>query len=142
MTEKNWTRFSPLLRPPTFKGIRSVVELQLEDIIGCSVGVQSRRSGLASPDETVLSAEDDDWTVDELHQELLSLRCAEGMKGTMRHTNSEGRGAGPYFQAVYLQTILTCIINSRSQLTVLLSNHVLPVSCTHTHTTITPLQLE
>lgn len=85
----NWTCLSSLSRPsrwPTFEGIRSVVELQLEDVIGGSVGVQSRRSGLASPDEAVLSAEDDDWTVDELHQELLRLRCAEGTNGTVRHT--------------------------------------------------------
>lgn len=62
------------------------MELQLENIIGCSVGVQSRHSGLTSPDETVLSTEDDDWTVDEFHQELLSLHCTEGMNGIMRHT--------------------------------------------------------
>lgn len=69
----------------TFKGISSIVELQLENIIRCTVGVQSCHSGLTSPNEPVLPTEDDDWTVDEFHQELLSLRCAEGMNGIMRH---------------------------------------------------------
>lgn len=57
----------------TFKGVSAVVELQLENVVRCSVGVQSRQSWLASADETVLAAKDDDGTVDELHQELLRL---------------------------------------------------------------------
>lgn len=69
----------------TFKGISSIVELQLENVKRSSVGVQSRHSGLTSPNEPVLSTEDDDWTVNEFHQELLSLRYAEGMNRMMKH---------------------------------------------------------
>lgn len=58
---------------PTFKGVRSVVELQLENIVRCSVGVQGRHSSFTTPDETMLPTKDDDWTVDQLHQELFSL---------------------------------------------------------------------
>lgn len=58
---------------PTFEGVSSITELQLENIVRCSVGVKGRRSGFTSPDETVLPTKDDDWTVDQFHQELLSL---------------------------------------------------------------------
>lgn len=149
----------------TFKGISSIVELQLENIIWCSVGVQSRHSGLTSPNEPVLPTEDNDWTVDEFHQELLSLRCAEGMNGIMRHaalvsqrnyvwySNTERQKwcdapnsvftlfslrVGEYFLALYL----TCIINSSSELTILLSHHVFSISCTHAHSTVTPFQFK
>lgn len=49
------------------------MELQLENVVGRSVGVQRRHSGFANPDEAMLPAEDDDWTVDQFHQELFSL---------------------------------------------------------------------
>lgn len=85
-------------RYPTFKGISPIVELQLENIVGCSVGVQGRHPGLPSPDETVLSPEDDDWTVDEFHQELLGLGCSEGMKGDSEtHTSWDSLPKGVTF---------------------------------------------
>lgn len=76
------------------------MELQLENVIGCSVGVQSRHSGLTSPDETVLSTEDDDWTVDEFHQELLSLHCGREEWDNETHTS------GTCFLAVHLKAII------------------------------------
>lgn len=57
----------------TFNGVSSVVELQLENIVRCSVGVQGRHPGFTSPNETMLPTKDDDWTVDQLHQELFGL---------------------------------------------------------------------
>ena len=49
------------------------MELQLENVVGRSVRVQGPHTGFTSPDETVFPAEDDERTVDQLHQELLGL---------------------------------------------------------------------
>lgn len=60
---------------PTFEGVSSVVELQLENIVGRPVGIERGHSGFTSPDEAVLSTEDDERAVDQLHQEQLGLPC-------------------------------------------------------------------
>lgn len=57
----------------TFNGVGPIVKFQLEDIVGRSVGVQGRRSCFTRADEAVLPAQDDDWTVDQFHQELFGL---------------------------------------------------------------------
>lgn len=51
------------------------MELQLENIIGRSVGVQGRCSCFTCADEAVLSTQDNDWTVDQFHRELFGLSC-------------------------------------------------------------------
>lgn len=64
----------------TLDVVGSVVELQLEDVIGGAVGVQGA-GHLPAPDEAVLAAEDDDGPVDQLHHKMLRLACAGGKKG-------------------------------------------------------------
>lgn len=46
------------------------------------------------------------------------------------------------FTLVQKHQTLTCAVNSSSQLPVPLGDHIFVVSCTHTHATITPLQLK
>lgn len=57
----------------TFNGVSPILKFQLENIIGRSVGVQGRRSCFACADEAVLPTQDNDWTVDQFHQELFGL---------------------------------------------------------------------
>lgn len=49
------------------------MKLQLENVVGRSVGVQGGRSGFTGADEAVLPTQHNDWTVDKLHGELLGL---------------------------------------------------------------------
>lgn len=56
----------------TLQVVRSVSELQGEEVVGGAVGVQ-RAGHLPAADEAVLAAQHDDRTVDQLHDELLRL---------------------------------------------------------------------
>lgn len=56
----------------TLQVVRSVSELQGEEVVGGAVGVQ-RSSHLPAADEAVLAAQHDDRTIDQLHDELLRL---------------------------------------------------------------------
>lgn len=54
------------------QAVGAVPELHGEVVVGGAVGVQGARH-LPAADEAVLPAQHDDWTVDELHDELLRL---------------------------------------------------------------------
>lgn len=56
----------------TFDIVCTIIELQLKDIIGGTIAVQGP-SHLAAANETVFPTKDNDWPVNQLHQEVFCL---------------------------------------------------------------------
>lgn len=62
----------PSTAVPTLQAVSAVSELQGEVVVGGAVGVQ-RAGHLPAADEAVFPTQDNDGTVDQLHDELLGL---------------------------------------------------------------------
>lgn len=77
-------RHAPRQRVRTFDVVGTVVELQLKDVVRGAVGVHRARH-LPAADEAVLTSEDDDGPVDQLHEEVLRLSYAAGEGKKERH---------------------------------------------------------